>query len=307
MRVMSLGSGSSGNAYLVQAGPQGRTRLLLDAGFSLRNLLDRLRLAGTRPEQLQGVLVTHEHSDHILGLPLLMQRYHLPVFTEPRTQTELQAIFSGGPLLSESGALVSLERQLASDGDLPGQRAKLLSTDDLWQSVPAGSQRVIGDITVTSFPVSHDAVAPCGYLLSAGGCRVCLVTDTGEVTPVMLEAMAQADLLILEANHDRARLFSGPYPYHLKQRILSASGHLSNDQAAAAVLLTWRPDGLRWLWLAHLSRVNNTPKLALSSMHKSLNEAGVQLSQLHISVLSREVGSVWDSTRLWRDDHLWDL
>src|SRR5487761_1249038 len=101
----------------------------------------------------------------------------------------------------------------------------------------------------------------------------------------MLAMMQHADLLVLEANHDRARLLSGPYPYHLKQRILSPTGHLSNDQAAEAVLRTWSNDGLRWLWLAHLSRTNNTPKLALTSMQKSLREAGANLSQIHISVL----------------------
>ena len=134
---------------------------------------------------------------------------------------------------------------------------------------------MIGDIEVVSFPVSHDAVAPCGYLLSAGGCRVCLVTDSGEVTPTMLEAMNQADLLILESNHDRERLLRGPYPYALKQRILSSTGHLSNDQAAEAVLRTWRTDAVRWLWLSHLSRTNNTPKIALQSMRSRIQEAKV--------------------------------
>jgi phosphoribosyl 1,2-cyclic phosphodiesterase len=179
--------------------------------------------------------------------------------------------------------------------------------DALWRPLAAGSSCTIGDIEVCSFPVSHDAVAPCGYLLHAGGCRVCLVTDSGEVTPVMLEAIAQADLLILEANHDRARLLSGPYPYHLKQRILSVSGHLSNAQAAEAVLRTWRSDGLRWLWLAHLSRTNNTPKLALTSMQQSLREAGANLAQIHISVLGRELAKSWDSTRLWHDTHVWEM
>src|SRR5439155_12698326 len=99
-------------------------------------------------------------------------------------------------------------------------------------ALPIGSTRVIGDIEVTSFPTSHDAVAPCGYLLSAGGCRVCVVTDTGEVTEAMLDQIRHADLLILEANHDRELLLRGPYPQSLKMRILSATGHLSNDQTA---------------------------------------------------------------------------
>ncbi|MEO9031071.1 MAG: MBL fold metallo-hydrolase [Ktedonobacteraceae bacterium] len=343
MRVTSLGSGSSGNAYLVEAGPQGRTRLLIDAGFSARVLAERLRQAGSMPGQLQGVLVTHEHSDHILGLPVLMRRYGVPIFADPHTLAALREIFTSGAMRSESGSLVRLEAELSvangsSDGLSVREEITLMQSvslleaeatgtqgapilaqaqgaralagehgDALWRPLLAGTSCVIGDIDVRSFPVSHDAVAPCGYLLHAGGCRVCIVTDSGEVTPVMLEAMAQADLLILESNHDRARLLGGPYPYHLKQRILSPSGHLSNAQAAEAVLRTWSSDGLRWLWLAHLSRTNNTPKLALMSMQQSLREAGANLAQIHISVLGREMGKSWDSTRLWRDTHVWEM
>jgi len=315
MRVTSLGSGSSGNAYLIEAGPQGRTCVLVDAGFSARVLLERLRQAGREPGELQGVLVTHEHSDHILGLPVLFKRFHVPVFADPRTLSVLREIFSSGELRSETGALVRLESDppafiemlSASEEVHVSPTASLAADTNLWRSLPGGAHTTIGDIEIDSFAVSHDAVAPCGYLLHAGGCRVCIVTDTGEVTETMLAAMARADLLILESNHDRARLLSGPYPYHLKQRILSSTGHLSNSQAAEAVLRIWRSDGLRWLWLAHLSRTNNTPKLALTSMQKSLRENGANLAQIHISVLKHEPGSSWDSTRLWQDPHLWEM
>jgi phosphoribosyl 1,2-cyclic phosphodiesterase len=170
-----------------------------------------------------------------------------------------------------------------------------------------GSRSVIGDIEVVSFPVSHDAIAPCGYLLTAGGCRICIAIDSGEVTPVMLEAMHHADLLVLESNHDRERLIRGPYPYLLKQRILSATGHLSNDQAAEAVLRTWRADSVRWLWLSHLSRTNNTPRLALKSMLAYLEAANANLWQVHISVSPPGMGSTWDSTRLWHEPSLWEM
>jgi phosphoribosyl 1,2-cyclic phosphodiesterase len=303
---------------LIEAGPHARTSLLVDAGFSARTLGERLRLAGCKPESVLGVLVTHEHSDHILGLPLLMKRHRVPVFADPRTLDAVRVILSSGELRSESGALVRLEAEVSATSEdgaslLVREEVALLQTsspaasDGLWRPLPAGTSCVIGDIEVHSFPVSHDAIAPCGYVLSAGGCRVCIVTDSGEVTPVMLEAISQADLLILESNHDRARLLSGPYPYHLKQRILSSTGHLSNAQAAEAVLRTWRADGVRWLWLAHLSRTNNTPKLALSSMQKSLRDAGANLAHIHISALGREVGVCWDSTRLWQDTHLWEM
>ena len=152
---------------------------------------------------------------------------------------------------------------------------------------------------MTSFPTSHDAVAPCGYLLHAGGCRVCIVTDSGEVTPETLKAIHHADLLILEANHDRERLLNGPYPWSLKQRILSSNGHLSNDQAARAVLAAWSLQGARWLWLAHLSRTNNTPSLAIGHMRTQLQNAGVNLSQVSIAALPPGMGEMWDSTGLW--------
>jgi phosphoribosyl 1,2-cyclic phosphodiesterase len=356
MRVVSLGSGSSGNALLVEAGPNGRTKLLVDAGFTGRILRERLRSAGIALSQIQGVLITHEHADHILGLPTLMKRYATPVVADPRTLDAIEQIFTAGILRTESGALVSLEtgpkidpgeQQELDDG--PGERFEYsrgeacprpdhdrsengrpvldndpLSGDDpdhgrpenghpaspgsaAFTQLAAGSRCMIGDIEVVSFPISHDAVAPCGYLLSAGGCRVCVAIDSGEVTPIMLEAMNQADLLILESNHDRERLLRGPYSYALKQRILSPTGHLSNDQAAEAVLRTWRTDAVRWLWLSHLSRTNNTPKLALSNMRSRIQEARANLAQIHISVLPPDMGGIWDSTQLWHMPSLWEI
>jgi phosphoribosyl 1,2-cyclic phosphodiesterase len=338
MRVVSLGSGSSGNALLVEAGPRGRTRLLVDVGFSARVIADRLQRVGVHPAQLQGMLVTHEHSDHVLGLPVLMRRYGVPVITHPRTYAAIEEGLVTGMWRSDSGKLIISQRAekelidasngATASGPLPEveETFTTMPTATMAQIEPVvpvetdgkdaqtpfiamepGTSRVIGDLTVTSFPISHDAVAPCGYLLSAGGCRVCVVTDSGEVTPVMLNMMQQADLLVLEANHDRERLLNGPYPYQLKMRILSATGHLSNDQAAEAVLRTWRGDSVRWLWLSHLSRTNNTPTLALNSMRARLQAARANLAQIHISVSPPGMGNTWDSTKLWHAPSLWDM
>jgi phosphoribosyl 1,2-cyclic phosphodiesterase len=322
MRVVSLGSGSSGNALLVEAGPQGRTRLLVDAGLSASLLHERLRKLSVHPAQLQGILVTHEHSDHVLGIPLLTKRYGVPVIANARTCAAIEDGLLAGSWRTDSGTLVATpadsmpEESAASAvsnglGALSMQEGKevLLNVGDSgrMQVLPVGACRHIGDIEVISFPISHDAVAPCGYLLMAGGCRVCIVTDSGEVTPTMLEFIAQADLLILEANYDRERLIRGPYPQMLKQRILGATGHLSNDQAADAVLHTWRSDSVRWLWLAHLSRTNNTPSLALKSVRARLQAAGANLAQLHSSVLPPGMGHVWDSTQLWHAASLWEM
>ncbi len=308
MRVVSLGSGSSGNALLVEAGPNGRTKLLVDAGFTGRVLRERLRSVGVALSQIQGALITHEHADHILGLPSFMKRHTIPVVADPRTLAAIEEIFTDGILRTESGALVSLETEpdiVTVDRSENGYSTSPGSSAFIQLAV--GSHCMIGDIEVVSFPVSHDAVAPCGYLLSAGGCRVCVAIDSGEVTQIMLEAMNQADLLILESNHDRERLLRGPYSYSLKQRILSPTGHLSNDQAADAVLRTWRTDAVRWLWLSHLSRTNNTPKLALNSMRTRVKEANVNLAQIHISVLSHDMSGVWDSTQLWKSPTLWEM
>src|SRR5690348_13074205 len=276
MRVVSLGSGSSGNALLIEAGPNGRTKILVDAGFSERILRDRLRSVGVSLSQIQAVLITHEHADHILGLPTIVKRFATPLVADPRTLSAVERVFASGILRSESGTLVPLE---SLDGNgygeylFAGEKSNGHSMLDKAIDLPAGSRYQLGDIEVISFPVSHDAIAPCGYLLSAGGCRVCVVTDTGEVTAAMLDYIRHADLLILEANHDRELLVRGPYPQSLKMRILSATGHLSNDQTADALLRTWRGDSIRWVWLAHLSRTNNTPSLALKGIRNRLQAA----------------------------------
>jgi phosphoribosyl 1,2-cyclic phosphodiesterase len=324
MRVTSFGSSSSGNAFLIEAGPQRRTKVLVDAGFTGRVLVERMRKVGVSPEQLSSVLVTHEHTDHILGLPLLKKRFAVPILADSRTLSAIEQVFAEGVCRADSGALVPVEvgwnDEMHGDActgtELSGWRQGRGSARGIQSrplhfevptSLPVGSSCQIGDIEVRSFPVSHDAVAPCGYLLSAGGCRVCVVIDSGEVTTTMLEAMREADLLVLESNHDRQKLLRGPYPYALKQRILSTTGHLSNDQAAEAVLRTWRTDGLRWLWLSHLSRTNNTPAIARNSMLSRITAAKGNPAQVHITTLPPGMGSVWDSAQLWQMASLWEM
>jgi len=331
MRVISLGSGSSGNALLVEAGPRGRTKILVDAGLAGAILVERLRHAGTHPKKLQGILITHEHIDHVIGLPVLVKRYGIPAITAPATLAAIQQSSNSWSMDQKTRANDAATPPRTANQDsseheesspagvnsstrLYGETAEhglssLRNSRPVVLAMPmeVGTRCMIGDIEVISFPVSHDAVAPCGYLLTAGGCRICIVIDSGEVTSTMLEAMYHADLLILESNHDRERLIRGPYPDNLKRRILSTTGHLSNDQAADAVLQTWRTDSVRWLWLSHLSRTNNTPKIALHGMVNRLEKAGANLEQIHISVSPPGMGSVWDSTQLWHSPSLWEM
>jgi phosphoribosyl 1,2-cyclic phosphodiesterase len=227
------------------------------------------------------------------------------VITDPRTYQAITEGMASGVWRNESGSLTPVSNQQEAGSFDTVQELSNQALQQNHLSLPVGASCVMGDIEIASFPISHDAVAPCGYLLSAGGCRVCVVTDTGEVTPAMLERIQLADLLVLESNHDRQRLLRGPYPYSLKQRILSTHGHLSNDQAAEAVLKTWRSDSVRWLWLSHLSRTNNTPELAQRSMHTRLQQAGVNPAHIHISVSPPTMGSIWDSRQLWHASSLW--
>ncbi len=324
MQVTSLASGSTGNALLVEAGPQRRTKLLIDAGLNGRLLVNRLRQLAVPPSLLQGVLVTHEHSDHIIGLPTLMKRFAIPAIADARTLGAIEESFASGVWQTDSGAIisrksdasiiVSISANAVTSEHQENEEVTLATAHGMWHGdklryatpLSVGSRTVIGDIEVRSFPVSHDAVAPCGYLLKADGRCVCIAIDSGKVTPRMLKMMKQADLLIIESNHDRQRLLNGPYPYALKQRILSAKGHLSNDQAAEAVLHTWRPDGIRWVWLSHLSLVNNTPELALEIMRNHIEFAGANPAQVQVTALPPGMGSIWDSAQMWRTPSLWE-
>jgi phosphoribosyl 1,2-cyclic phosphodiesterase len=269
VRVVSLGSGSSGNALVVQAGP---TAVLLDAGFPVRTLLNRLRQAGVAPEQISAVLLTHEHHDHACGAAAFARRFGIPLISDPRTLTATLAAPARGQADPISPASV--------------ERVEL----------PIGRSVAVGGLRVRSFPVSHDAVAPCGFVVSSGGWRLCFITDTGMVNEPIIEAMAESSLLVIESNHDKTRLLNGPYPWHLKQRILSPTGHLANDQTSDA-LLRVLDDAPRWVWLGHLSRTNNTPDIARAHLRERLRQVG--LRHIEPQVSPPGVGSIWDSATLW--------
>jgi phosphoribosyl 1,2-cyclic phosphodiesterase len=266
--VVSLGSGSGGNALLVQTS---RTAVLVDAGFSARILASRLRQAGATPAMLGAILLTHEHADHACGAAAFAAAHGVPLVADPRT---LRAVFDQTP--------AGLVGQAARDA-LPREELHV------------GRSMRLGDLEVRSFPVSHDAAAPCGYVLSTGAWTVTIATDTGECAPPVVEALRGAHLLVLEANHDRERLLAGPYPWHLKRRILGSTGHLSNEQSAEA-LAQALDDGPRWIWLAHLSKMNNTPDLARAQVREYLWARG--LGHARIQVAPPGMGPAWDSSAL---------
>ena len=271
MRVVSLGSGSSGNALLVQAG---QTVALVDAGLPFRLLVSRVREAGVAPERVSAIFLTHEHSDHACGAAAFARHYGAALIADPRTLTAV---------------MTQAERRW--DGDISVLRKGVERVE-----MAVGRTAQAGALTARSFSVSHDAIAPCGYVLSSGAWRVCFVTDTGLVNEPIIEAMVESSLLVVESNHDRQRLLDGPYPWHLKQRILSPTGHLANDQTGAA-LLRVLDDSPRWVWLSHLSRTNNTPDLARAYLRARLREVG--LPHLAPQVAPPGMGPVWDSAALW--------
>lgn len=265
MRVVSLGSGSSGNALLVQTG---RTAVLVDAGFSRRTLISRLRQVSVTPGMLSAIFITHEHSDHACGAASLAMSCGIPLVSDPRTLRAVLAQPSAA--VADPSAVERIELHV-------------------------GGATKLHDLDVRSFPISHDAVAPCGYVLSTGAWSVFIATDTGHAGPAMVEAMRGAHLLVVESNHDVERLRMGPYPWHLKRRILSDTGHLSNEQTGTA-LVSALDDGPRWIWLAHLSRTNNTPALASLQVRTLLRSNGLRTP---VQVAPPDVGPVWDSSSLW--------
>lgn len=226
--VHALASGSSGNATLVKAGG---VSLLIDAGIGMRALALHLRSHGISCEDLSGVVVTHEHGDHILSAYGFSRKYGVPLVANPATLAHIYRDREETPHVS-------------------------LSTGGRWST---------GDLDVETFPVPHDAVDPVGVNVThrALGQKVTHITDCGHVSETVRKAVRGANLLILEANHDVHRLHRSVYPGELKRRILGARGHLSNEDAVGLVCEHALNHGPYTVWLAHLSKENNTPKLAL--------------------------------------------
>ncbi len=231
MRFASLGSGSRGNATLVEAGD---TLLLVDCGFSVAETRRRLERLGHSPEALAGILVTHEHGDHIRGVAPLARRYGLPVWLTAGTAGQCPD---------------------TDFGDL-----RLFNGHDPFE---------IGGIRVEPFPVPHDAREPCQFVFGDGACRLGLLTDTGSLTEHILRSLAGCDGLVLECNHDERMLAEGPYPPMLKRRVGGRFGHLSNTQAAQ-LLAGLDTSRLRHLVAAHLSEKNNRPQLAVAALSAAL-------------------------------------
>ena len=241
MRLVVFASGSTGNCALVQGG--GRS-VLLDAGISAKRICAALEGLGVDPARLDGVFVTHEHSDHVSGLNVFAKKYPLPVYAPGPVAEALRQICPGAaPCVRD----LEPERPLS-----------------------------LGCMTVTAFPTPHDAAFSVGYRVEADGAVLAAATDTGCVTDTMLRYFSGADTALIEANHDTVMLQNGPYPAYLKRRILSDRGHLSNAECTwlAAVLAG---QGARRIVLGHISKNNNLPGLARRTVCRGLEGRETEL------------------------------
>jgi phosphoribosyl 1,2-cyclic phosphodiesterase len=242
MRVAVLGSGSAGNCLVVESA--GR-RILIDAGFSCREIEARCRRVGIAPETLEAVVITHEHNDHSLGADRLARRFGLAIYGTEGTLKALTWSRDARPRL---------------------------------HAIAAGWPYEIGGFEVESFSVPHDASDPVGLVVAdRAGARIGIATDLGCWNRLAAARLQSVDLLVLEANHDLEMLRRGPYPWVLKQRVASRHGHLSNAQAAEA-LPEVVSDRLRSVVLFHLSRTNNEPALAAVAIGEALERAGSSAS-----------------------------
>ena len=229
-----LGSGSSGNSTLVS---DGVTNILVDAGLSGKEIARRLEEYGLSPEKISAIVVSHDHGDHCRGVAPFVKNLDIPVFM---TAAAFEA----------SGVRVNPSKHRA---------------------ISPGESFEIGEIVVSCFSVPHDAADPLGFVIEKNGVRVGIALDLGFMSNLVIERMKGCAGIVLESNHDVAMLKAGPYPWALKQRVMSRSGHLSND--AVARYLTCDFDGsAAHVVLAHLSRQNNLPDLALLSAQKALEE-----------------------------------
>jgi len=251
IRFVSLGSGSKGNALLVHAGT---TRILIDCGLGIRTLTERLGRAGVIPEQLDAVLVTHEHSDHTAGLRALQRRTACPIF-------------------ATAGTLRAVAARMSLAGPL--------------NAIEAGQALQIDDFNIEVYAVPHDAAEPVQFVLGDGEHRLGLLTDAGHVTESMVNALTDCHGLVLEFNHDRQMLATGPYPVFLKQRIAGDHGHLDND-TSADLLRRLVHSGLQQVLGAHLSEQNNQPSLVSAAMAGALG-----IDPREACLATQHAGSAW--------------
>lgn len=259
MEICTLASGSSGNCLLVRSG---RSNILIDAGISARRITTGLKTLGVAPEKLDGIFITHAHTDHIAGLSTLTKKLTMPIYASADTA-----------------------HQICN---------KIPWIDYLIEEIKPGSGVELGEMWCQSFATPHDAPGSMGYSVTAEGCKMALATDLGHLNQSVMEGIAGSDLIVAEANHDEEWVKTGPYPLFLKQRVLGDYGHLSNETGALLVQRAVE-QGARTVLLAHLSSENNTPARARNTVAHHLRSVGIDPERdIDLTVAPRsELGKVY--------------
>ena len=264
MEIISVGSSSSGNSYIIKAA--GRA-IILDTGLTCKAIMAALETESIEPADVAAVLVTHEHTDHVKSVRAVSRKCGNAVFYASRGTIASAAVFS----------YVDEERLTRVSA---GESFAIQNADD---------------ITVTAFPLSHDAAEPLGYTVEADGEKLAVITDTGIIEDAMYEAISDADMLVFEANHDVDMLMFGEYPYPLKRRIKGDRGHLSNDYAADVLShiledrSEYKTKPLR-IMLAHLSTNNNMPLFARQTVEDRLGKDGFRPGEDYILEVAMKEG-----------------
>lgn len=255
MLLSPLFSGSSGNATFIEAG---QVRLLIDAGLPARRIEQAMQVVGAGLESVHAILITHEHSDHIRGAGVLSRRYGIPIYANALCWAAMRDTL--GPL-----------------------------APDCVRVFETGQDFYIHDVNIRPFLIPHDAAEPVGYTIAHGQAKAGVLTDVGRMEEQLYDEVDGCQLLLLEANHDIDMLKTGPYPYPLKQRILSRKGHLSNEESGRALCRLYSR-GLRYAILGHLSAQNNDERIAMDTVCKELFEQGVAGMKLAMSHRDRPCG-----------------
>ena len=267
VKLTILGSGSSGNCAYLETDS---ARVLIDAGFSPRQIRQRLATVGRAPENLSAILITHEHSDHICGLLGLADKFQIPVFCNRETQAATIWTFKTKWSSRKRPALNGF------DGD------DTVKSKIDWRIFSTGDAFELDDLLVETFSVPHDAQDPVGFLLRTAAGNIGFMTDLGHMTKLVVERVRPVNVLVLESNHDIKMLQDSRRSWALKQRILGRHGHLSNVAAAEAAAQIMSAE-LRHLYLAHLSRECNRPEIAQHVMAEQLHHIGAKHVQLQLT------------------------
>ena len=256
LKFCSLFSGSTGNSLLVQSDS---TSILVDAGVSAKRITEALAELEISADSISGILVTHEHSDHIKGLGTFSKKYNIPVFANIKTWQAM-----------------------------PNEREKIAFENQ--RIISFESEFLIGDLTILSFPIPHDAACPCGYNILNSGKKISIATDIGHISQEIMPYLENSTFALLESNYDTEVLRYSSYPAKLKARISGPNGHLSNTTCGKLIGHLTK-SGLNSVMLGHLSKENNFPELAYETVLEELHNNNIDCSKINVSVANRDYPS----------------